>query len=77
LIRLKTEKKISLILTTHYMEEAEFLCERIIIMDKGKIIAEGQLEKLLSDHSNSETLKCRKMTLDDLFISMTGRHLHQ
>ncbi|MBI4650476.1 ABC transporter ATP-binding protein [Candidatus Desantisbacteria bacterium] len=71
--RLKEQRNISMILTTHYMEEAEFLCERIIIMDKGKILAEGQLNKLLSDYSNESN----KMNLNDLFLSMTGRHLDE
>ncbi len=136
LMKLKAESNTTLILTTHYMEEAEFLCDRIIIMDKGKVLAEGTLEQLLSRSNSSEiiefaiaeerpqfdlkglngfqkftwdgklnqgqllvdsivarlpeflellerqrltlrALECRKMTLDDLFISMTGRHLHQ
>ena len=116
------------------MEEASYLCDRIIIMDNGEVLARGTLDELLSDHKageiiefsvqpqisedvipdrqkvsslkydeNSEkwvlvvddlvsylpklqdkigkngvslsSLECRKMTLDDLFISMTGRHL--
>ena len=118
------------------MEEAAYLCDRIVIMDSGKVLARGTLEALLNDHMageiiefsvngaltetdlpNSDLLKshqfdqatqrwvlvvedlieylpqlqkviedsnhdmtylvCRKMTLDDLFISMTGRHLDQ
>ena len=47
LMALKKEKNTSLILTTHYMEEASFLCDRIVIMDSGKIIAEGSLRQLL------------------------------
>ena len=115
------------------MEEAQFLCERIIIIDSGKILAEGTLDELLKKSQKSEliefslagnqeipdfrlpglrqhrfdaesnqhslevnsivetlpvllrnieksgleaaTLQCRTMTLDDLFISMTGRHI--
>ena len=133
LMSLKKEQKTSLILTTHYMEEAEYLCDRIIIMDKGKILAQGTLEELLSANNSKEIiefstvgniteqfccgdgfykliwdentfsgklivksiveqlptflqkvkdtniklsqLECRKLTLDDLFISMTGKHL--
>ena len=134
LLELKKEENTSMILTTHYMEEAEFLCDRIIIMDRGKVLAKGTLEELLElnkshefveilvDRSISEsdlpggsgiqdidlsedgrkislkvdnivallpkiqsqfskqkitmeTFECRKMTLDDLFIEMTGRHL--
>lgn len=133
LMNLKKNKKTSLILTTHYMEEAEYLCDRIIIMDKGKILAQGTLDELLSANNSKEiiefstndiisdqlfcgqdvyklirddntnrtklivksivdqlpvflqkvkengitlsNLECRKLTLDDLFISMTGKHL--
>jgi ABC-2 type transport system ATP-binding protein len=130
------KKNTSLILTTHYMEEAERLCDYIIIMDKGKVLAEGTLAGLLAAHLRREVisftlsearggeslsgiagaidlvweetgirgrlhvndivtslprflalverenvsllqLECRKMNLDDLFISLTGRHLHE
>ena len=127
-------KGTALILTTHYMEEAEYLCERIIIMNQGRILAEGTLEELLAAHGAMEIisftlegrdipdslaridgafelvksdepgsgqlfvndivtvlplflavvereglrlkrLECRKMNLDDLFVSLTGRRL--
>ena len=130
------KKNTSLVLTTHYMEEAEHLCDYVVIMDKGKILTEGTLDQLLAAHSNREVisftvneerrvdslvriegavelvwddpgtkgrlyvkdiitslprfletierehvslrqLECRKMNLDDLFISLTGRHLHE
>jgi len=132
LMNLKKNNNTSLILTTHYMEEAEYLCDRIIIMDKGKILAQGTLDELLSANNSKEIiefttnediseqffdgedvykliwdkntnsrklivrsiveqlpvflqkvyksdiklsrLECRKLTLDDLFISMTGKH---
>ncbi len=48
LMNLKHDHKASLILTTHYMEEAAYLCDRIIIMDRGEIIAEGTLDELLA-----------------------------
>lgn len=125
-----------MILTTHYMEEAEFLCERIVMMDQGKILAEGSLSQLLekfgegdlieyvidgtfpielaktlsgvvSSNWNAESgqglltvksisetlpdfldmikfstasltsLECRRRTLDDLFLAMSGRHLDE
>ncbi|MBK8398934.1 MAG: ABC transporter ATP-binding protein [Leptospiraceae bacterium] len=131
--RLKS-RSTTLILTTHYMEEAEYLCDRILIMNQGKFIAQGSLESLLEEYQlgeiiefsltgnkkefslkkisgikefewNQETgqgklivhdivktmpilldkikkekfrlekFECRKMTLDDLFLSMTGRRL--
>ena len=136
LTSLKTVHKTTMILTTHYMDEAAYLCDKIIIMDKGRILAEGTLEQLLSKHKKGEvisfetnmsirqgqlphndkiiksviepagnkgeiivedlvnylpsfldfirnqqlaltSLECRKMTLDDLFIAMTGRRLAQ
>jgi ABC-2 type transport system ATP-binding protein len=134
--KLKKEQGTTMILTTHYMEEAEYLCERILIMDQGQFIAEGTLSELISKYGEGDVigftldktsdlsgienlpgfkkifwteknikgkvvvkniaetlplflqhikdlnlkvteLECRKMTLDDLFISMTGRHLNE
>ncbi len=134
LINLRKENNTTMILTTHYMEEASYLCDRIVIMDQGKILAKGTLEELLAEYKKGEVinfetdrsfsenllpnnekilqttisdegnkgelivedlvdylpqlmntfasndlnltaLECRKMTLDDLFIAMTGRHL--
>jgi ABC-2 type transport system ATP-binding protein len=131
--KLQTDFKTTMILTTHYMEEAEVLCDRILIMDKGEFIAAGTLPELNARHGEGDlieitfdrnfdigasdlsgvkrlnwvtahtkaeifvdniaevlpsiiestrhgniritALTSRKMTLDDLFISMTGRHL--
>lgn len=55
--RLKREENTSMILTTHYMEEAEFLCDRIVIMDQGKFIAQGSLEELVSNYSEGEMIE--------------------
>jgi ABC-2 type transport system ATP-binding protein len=135
LMRLKKEKHTSMILTTHYMEEAEHLCDRIIILHEGSVLAQGTLKQLLEQHGKGEIiqigfnnpvdqrildgrfgintitslndgieltlevnsiletipqlldyfkenriilshLSSRQLTLDDLFISMTGRRLH-
>ncbi|MEQ8878214.1 MAG: ABC transporter ATP-binding protein [Cyclobacteriaceae bacterium] len=132
--KLRKAYNTAMILTTHYMEEASYLCERIVIIDRGKVLARGTLDDLLSEYINGEkisfavnrqlsnngipkpdsiinmnfsedglkgeiivkdlvdylptflqyieeeklrltSLECRKMTLDDLFIAMTGRHL--
>ncbi|MEE1506454.1 MAG: ABC transporter ATP-binding protein [Candidatus Neomarinimicrobiota bacterium] len=43
-------RKTTIILTTHYMEEADYLCDEIIIMDKGKILASGEPKKLIAAH---------------------------
>jgi len=136
LFDLKKRSQTSLILTTHYMEEAEQLCDYIIIIDKGKILREGTVKQLLDeDHGEKmieftleeaqqpvdivetgsalriewdserekgtvaldrmetelpefllflkkkelrlKNLECRRKTLDDLFTSLTGRHLHE
>ncbi|HSD64395.1 MAG TPA: ABC transporter ATP-binding protein [Ignavibacteriaceae bacterium] len=135
LLKLKKESNTSLILTTHYMEEAEQLCDYIIIIDNGKILLEGTREELLNsddkkiiefvpegdeekikgfmnnklsfdiswdkinrkgaiilediqselpaflDYLKSNNIELRnfesrRKTLDDLFTSMTGRHLN-
>ena len=50
-----------MILTTHYMEEAENLCDRIVIIDKGKVLAKGTLEELISASNTSEIIQFRVM----------------
>jgi len=136
LLGLKKRSQTSLILTTHYMEEAERLCDYIVIIDKGRILREGTLNELVvEDHGEKmieftlegaqppldvlerdapfpirwdpanergtvalermeselpeflrflenrelrlKNLECRRKTLDDLFTSLTGRHLHE
>jgi len=47
----------SMILTTHYMEEAEFLCEKILIMHTGRILAQGRLEELLNAHNEGGVIE--------------------
>lgn len=131
LLKLKTQKT-TMILTTHYMEEAEKLCDRIVFLNQGSILADGTLEELLvsenmSDYIEIESesplevsflahfpkvknittfenkvqiytqdsteflenffhyirehkikiknLQSRRMTLDDLFLKLSGRHL--
>ncbi len=70
LLGLKKSQNTSLILTSHYMEEAEYLCDRIIIMDQGTILAQGTLAEILA-------LGGGHRSLDELFISLTGRHLYE
>jgi len=65
---LKNSGNTTLILTTHYMEEAQSLCDHIIIIDEGKIIKEGKLEELLDENSSN---------LDELFINLTGKRLDE
>jgi ABC-2 type transport system ATP-binding protein len=134
LLDLKKHEKTTMILTTHYMEEASYLCDKIVIMDRGRILAGGTLHELLTNYNPGEiiefvpddagrkpdfkglsgirnvewdpqtgkcrliinsiiqtlpeflqytsstgygfkSLECRKMTLEDLFVEMTGRKL--
>jgi ABC-2 type transport system ATP-binding protein len=136
LLNLKKTLHTTLILTTHYMEEASFLCDEIVIMDHGRFLTQGTLEKLLCEHDKGEIIEfslqerpenlsiplgghiresawdsesrkgwllvneiistipgfmtfmnennfhltsfeCRKMTLEDLFISLTGRKINE
>jgi lipooligosaccharide transport system ATP-binding protein len=58
LFRLK-EQGTTLVLTTHYMDEAEQLCDRIIVVDEGRIMAEGSPASLIRDHSSREVLEVR------------------
>ena len=52
-------RKATLLLTTHYMEEAERLCDRLVIIDRGKIVAEGTPQQLLKDHVRSHVVEIR------------------
>lgn len=58
LFRLK-EQGVTLILTTHYMDEAEQLCDRLIVVDKGRIMAEGTPANLIRDYSTREVVELR------------------
>ncbi len=58
LYRLKQDGA-TLIITTHYMDEAEQLCDRLVVMDKGLIVAEGSPTELIRDHSSREVVELR------------------
>jgi lipooligosaccharide transport system ATP-binding protein len=49
----------TLLLTTHYMDEAERLCDRLVVMDKAKIVAEGSPRELIAEYSTREVLELR------------------
>lgn len=59
----------TIILTTHYMEEAEYLCDRVGIIDHGKLIALGSPEALISEH--------KVKNLEEVFIKITGRKIRE
>jgi len=79
LIKEVRDKGISVILTTHYMDEAEVLCDRIAIMDEGKIIAldtpKNLIKQLLSKGFKKEQ-HVEQANLEDVFLDMTGKGLH-
>jgi lipooligosaccharide transport system ATP-binding protein len=56
-VRNLKKKQVTIILTTHYMDEAAFLCDRIMIIDKGKIIEEGKPAELVKKHVGEEVLE--------------------
>jgi lipooligosaccharide transport system ATP-binding protein len=58
LFRLK-QRGVTLVLTTHYMDEAEQLCDRLVVMDNGKIVAEGSPRQLIEQHSTREVVELR------------------
>ena len=58
LFRLK-QRGITLLLTTHYMDEAEQLCDRLVVMDRGRIVAEGAPSQLIREHATREVVELR------------------
>src|SRR4051795_12709275 len=58
LFRLK-QRGVTLVLTTHYMDEAEQLCDRLVVMDAGRIVAEGSPLDLIREHSTREVAELR------------------
>ncbi len=58
LYRLK-QRGVTLVLTTHYMDEAEQLCDRLVVMDKAKIVAEGSPRELIAQYSTREVTELR------------------
>jgi ABC-2 type transport system ATP-binding protein len=78
LIRDIRAKGTTIIITTHYMDEAEILCDRVAIMDQGKIIALHSPDQLIDDlvASGFERPKeVKKANLEDVFIHLTGHAL--
>src|SRR5208283_3309052 len=58
LYRLKAQG-VTLVLTTHYMDEAEQLCDRLVVMDRGRIAAEGSPRQLIDTYSTREVVELR------------------
>lgn len=72
------KKGVTVIMTTHYMEEAQMLCDRVAIMDNGKIInldTPSNLIKQLLSRGFKKEQKVEKADLEDVFIDLTGKAL--
>lgn len=65
----------TILLTTHFMEEAERLCNRLAIMDGGRIIATGTPAALIAEHVPVSPQPHRPANLEDLFLALTGHDL--
>jgi len=80
LIRDIRKQGTTIIITTHYMDEAEVLCDRVAIIDQGKIIALAEPGQLIDDllaGGFEKAGETRKANLEDVFIHMTGHHLRE
>ncbi|MBF0342861.1 MAG: ABC transporter ATP-binding protein [Nitrospirae bacterium] len=104
ILKVNQVKNTTILLTTHYIEEAERLCKRVLIINKGRIIAEGVPDTLKKDMGRyvlevfkqegieerffetrnealaslkecQETCKIREVTLEDVFLKLTGRRI--
>jgi lipooligosaccharide transport system ATP-binding protein len=65
----------TILLTTHFMEEAERLCHRLAIMDEGRLIAEGSPQALIAEHVRVSPSALRPANLEDVFLKLTGHDL--
>lgn len=74
------DKGTTVILTTHYMDEAEVLCDRVAIIDSGKIIALDSPDRLIDklvDSGFERPKEVKKANLEDVFINLTGHALRE
>ena len=80
LIREIREKGTTVIITTHYMDEAEVLCDRVAVIDSGKIIAIDTPDRLIDALAASgfeRKKEVKSATLEDVFIQLTGKSLRE
>jgi ABC-2 type transport system ATP-binding protein len=74
------ERGTTVIITTHYMDEAEYLCDRVAIIDSGNIVAMDSPDKLIDNLVSSGFERPREMklaNLEDVFINLTGHSLRE
>lgn len=80
LVRNIRDKGTTVIMTTHYMDEAEVLCDRVAIIDSGKIIAMETPDRLIDNLVSSgfeRPKEVKKANLEDVFINLTGHSLRE
>jgi len=80
LIKTIRDRGTTIIITTHYMDEAEYLCDRVAVIDSGKIIALNSPDQMIDDlvASGFERPKeVKKANLEDVFIHLTGHSLRE
>jgi ABC-2 type transport system ATP-binding protein len=80
LIRQIRTKGTTVILTTHYLDEAEYLCDRVAIVDSGKIVALNTPDKLIDElvaTGFERPKEVKKANLEDVFIHLTGKSLRE
>ena len=69
------EEGMTIVLTTHNMEEAEYLCDRIAIMDKGSIIVQDTPQQLILDYAPEPPEIPMQGNIEDVFLALTGHGL--
>ena len=65
----------TIVLTTHNMEEAEYLCDRIAIMDQGQIVAEDTPQNLILKYAPEPPQAALHGNIEDVFLALTGHEL--
>lgn len=77
LVQALNKTGMTIVMTTHNMEEAEYLCDRIAIIDHGKIIAEGTPQELILEHAPEPPQARLHGNLEDVFLTLTGSALRE
>jgi ABC-2 type transport system ATP-binding protein len=65
----------AIVYTTHYMEEAERLCDRVAVIDRGRLLALGAVDELLEAYGAPPRTVVQRGTLEEVFLNLTGRSL--
>ncbi|MDZ7786375.1 MAG: ABC transporter ATP-binding protein [Candidatus Saccharibacteria bacterium] len=80
LVREVRDRGVTVVMTTHYMDEAELLCDRVAVMDEGEIIALDTPKKLIKDllaRGFKKQQHVEQANLEDVFIDLTGKELRE